>query len=187
MAKAALKALEITHFNADGQDDRPPDDEEEGCARACYDCLLSYTNQPDHKLLDRHLLRATLLALAGSSTRREQAGRSYEKQYQWLRERTDPASELERQFLDHLYQSGRRLPDYAQPTLADYPAQPDFYYQNGQVCVFCDGSVHDQPRQQAQDRQIRGDLTDMGYRVVVIRYDRDLEEQVGGCRDVFGQ
>jgi hypothetical protein len=34
---------------------------------------------------------------------------------------------------------------------------------------------------------VRADLGDRGYRVVVIRYDRDLEEQVGAYRDVFGE
>lgn len=30
------------------------------------------------------------------------------------------------------------------------------------------------------------ELKDKGYRVVVMRYDRDLEEQVAAYRDVFG-
>ena len=39
----------------------------EECDAACYRCLLSYYNQPDHKLLDRKLSEVTdlLCALAG--------------------------------------------------------------------------------------------------------------------------
>ena len=36
---------------------------EEDCEAACYDCLMSYSNQRDHRLLDRHLIRDWLLAL----------------------------------------------------------------------------------------------------------------------------
>ena len=54
------------------------------------------------------------------------------------------------------------------------------------VCVFCDGAVHDRPDVAAEDRRIRADLEDLGYRVVVIRYDRDLEEQLAEYPDVFG-
>ena len=52
--------------------------------------------------------------------------------------------------------------------------------------VFCDGSVHDDPKQQEEDQKIRTDLVNKGYRVVVIRYDRALDEQVNEYQDVFG-
>ena len=187
LAEVARAGLEICHFGPDGEDLRPPEDLDEGCVRACYDCLLSYSNQWDHPILDRHLIRDMLLALADARVNRESAGRSYEEHYHWLRERTDPASELERRFLDHLYQTGRRLPDHSQPTLADFAVCPDFYYEDGLVCVFCDGSVHDTPSVREEDRSVREELGDRGYRVVEIRYDRDMEDQVSAYSDVFGE
>jgi len=54
------------------------------------------------------------------------------------------------------------------------------------VLVFCDGTVHDRPEVAAEDRRVRAALEDLGYRVVVIRWDRGMEEQVAGYGDVFG-
>jgi hypothetical protein len=43
-----VRDLRMWHFGPDARDLRPPGDLEAGYARACYDCLLSYTNQRDH-------------------------------------------------------------------------------------------------------------------------------------------
>lgn len=187
MARVAQKALEICHFDDHGHDVGPRPGRPV-CTQACYDCLLSYANQPYHKELDRHLIAEFLVWLTHSTARQAHGGRSYAEHYAWLREQTDPNSELERRFLDHLYRTNRRLPDYAQKRLDDYYACPDFFYTDGNVCVECDGSVHDRPEQQAIDKEVRGHLEYiLGYRVIVIRYDRDLEDQVREHPDVFGE
>ena len=178
LSAVARAALERCHFLLD--------DEGQGCARACYRCLLSYTNQRDHPLLNRHLVREALERLAASRAQKEVAGRDYEQHYRWLRSLTDSRSELERRFIDYLYETGRRLPDEAQKQLADYPTVPDFFYAPN-ICVFCDGAVHDEPDQAAHDEEVRAELRDLGYRVVVIRYDRDLKEQVQAYADIFGE
>ncbi|HFQ93675.1 MAG TPA: DUF1998 domain-containing protein [Anaerolineae bacterium] len=185
VAEVAGRALSLLHFDAEGNDLRPGTDEAGGCARACYDCLLSYYNQIDHRQLNRHLVRDYLLALAASNTQAGSGERDYEAHYRWLRGQTDPASGLERDFLDYLRQTGRRLPDAAQAELADAYSRPDFFYEPN-VCVFCDGSVHDQPQQKAHDAQIRQELRDLGYRVVVYRYDADLETLLQTHQDIFG-
>ena len=79
-----------------------------------------------------------------------------------------------------------RLPDSAQKLLSDYRCQPDFFYEDGYVCVFCDGSVHDEPQQKREDQRIRSDLINKGFRVVVIRYDQPIGEQVDEDQDIFG-
>jgi hypothetical protein len=112
-------------------------------------------------------------------------------QYEWLMGLVDPASNLEGEFLDFLYQRGHRLPDAAQirPT-PEIASQPDFYYEREAVpgvCVFVDGSAHDSPRRQERDQAAREALEDRGYRVVVIRVDEDLESEVAAHPDVFNQ
>jgi len=181
-ARVAAEALAVCHFDPDHLTDNNPD-----CPSACYDCLLSYTNQRDYLMLDRKLVRDLLGRLTSSRTHPIVRGRDYEENYRWLRALTDSRSELERRFLDHLYRTRRRLPDDAQRPLADHSGTiPDFFYEP-YTCIYCDGSVHDEPAQREKDQRIRHELKDLGYRVIVIRYDRDLEEQVSENADVFGE
>lgn len=186
LAKVARSALATLHFDPDsGADLRPGDDPETGCARACYECLLSYYNQRDHVRLDRHLVRDFLRDLLATVTLAGAAERDYEGHYQQLRLLTDSRSELERLFLDHLYQTRRRLPDFAQRTIPDVATVPDFFYESD-VCVYCDGSVHDEPQQRTLDQALRNELRARGFRVLVVRYDEDLEAKVQQFSDVFG-
>jgi very-short-patch-repair endonuclease len=156
--------------------------------RACYDCLLSYANQLDHRHLDRHLVRDFLLRLAHSAPLRE-GGRSYGEQYAWLCQHADIASPFEREFLDHLYEKKLKLPDFAQYTPAsDVFVQPDFYYRRGEitgVCVFIDGPQHDEDSQRDEDRRAREALEDRGYRVLAIRSHQPLAQQIANHLDVF--
>ena len=142
-AALARTALDLLHFDPATGAENP--DWTERCVAACYDCLLSYANQLDHRHLDRHRVCDFLGRLARSAAVK-QDGRTYEEQYAWLRARTDPASSFECSFLDHLYERKLRLPDFAQYTpAADLFLQPDFYYQRDAipgVCVFIDGPHH---------------------------------------------
>jgi very-short-patch-repair endonuclease len=66
--------------------------------------------------------------------------------------------------------------------------QPDFYYdRDGMpgVCVFVDGPHHDSRQQAAHDREARAELRDRGYRVIAIRHDRPIDEQVSAYPEVF--
>ena len=186
-ARVAVEVLRVCHFNPEsGEDLADP----EACGRACYRCLLSYSNQPDHPLLNRHLLRDFLLELSKAYTYRQQSRRTYEEQYAWLEANRDPNSSLEAEFLKVLYESRRRLPDRAQfrPEQGVY-AEADFYYERNNlkgVAVFVDGPTHDEPAQKEKDTRERGRLEDLGYRVIVIRYDGVLRSQVQRHSDVFG-
>lgn len=186
LATVATKALDLCHFDANGEEFSGW---AEKCSRACYDCLLSYSNQPAHSLIDRHLIKDYLLALRTSVTEKR-TERSRDEQYAWLEERRDQNSTLERDFLKLLFDTGRRLPDRAQfrPNQEVY-AEADFYYDRDGlpgVCIFCDGPDHDEPNRSETDKRERGKLADLGYRVLTIRYDSVIADRLRDNKDVFG-
>ena len=178
MAEIARSARSRIHFDENNKDLKPT------CVQACYECLLSYSNQRDYAILNRHLVVDILAELSNGMTLSRSDSRTYEQHYQYLRSLTDSRSDLERHFLDFLFQTKRRLPDDAQKRIVEYNAIPDFFYEPN-ICVFCDGSVHDQPDQQKLDQIIRNTLRDYGYRIIVIRYDRDLAQQIEQNQDIF--
>ena len=188
IGNVARQALDVMHFDPEtGEDRRPPEDEAEGCAKGCYDCLLSYYNQRHHRFIDRHVVRDFVVELGRSHTGRETPERSHDGQYQWLVEQSDVRSDLEREFLGHLHETGRNLPDAAQVHIDDVGVTPDFCYRDQAACVFCDGSVDDEPERKAEEEQLRRQLKELGYRVVTIRSDEDLEEQISEHADLFGE
>ncbi|NED49880.1 hypothetical protein G3I24_02990, partial [Micromonospora aurantiaca] len=111
LAEAAEEALEICHFDKDGNDlggphpDRP-------CARGCYDCLLTYGNQLDHGSIDRHAIKDILVRLSRAKTTATGRGESRTEQQKRLSDQSD--SSLEKKFVDWLKERGLRMPDEAQ-------------------------------------------------------------------------
>ena len=82
-------------------------------AVACYECLLTYSNQLNHRHIDRRLLPNFLSFLASAKTTLEQRNDRDEK-YERLQVLVDPNSSLEQEFLRFLYDEKLRLPDNAQ-------------------------------------------------------------------------
>ena len=75
LAAVARKALQVMHFELDDDGPLPTvadlhDLPGTACVAACYRCLMSYYNQPDHELIDRRdeTARTLLLRLASSAT-----------------------------------------------------------------------------------------------------------------------
>jgi hypothetical protein len=179
LPEVAGNALELLHFHRETGEDLAEEPH-----RACYQCLLSFNNQLVAHKLDRTRAKDFLLRLAQTPLDTKHGHRSREEHYAYLRRLTDSRSELERRFLQYLFENHLRLPDDAQKPISEVGCIPDFFYQPN-VCVFCDGAVHDEPSQQWRDQEVRQELRELGFRVVVIRYDQDLGQQVERHGDVF--
>ena len=180
LSRIARQALERSHYDHAGNDLKSE------CEAACYECLMSYGNQYEALLLDRRGIRQILLDLVASQTFPRINGRDWAAHLEWLRSLTDSRSELERKFLNALVSGHHRLPEEAQKAIDEPRCIPDFFYAPN-VCIFCDGSVHNEASQVQRDAGIRSKLVQHGYRLVVIRYDRDIRAQIDEQPDVFGK
>ena len=184
-AAVAQMALRLCH---DQSFSNGMDAEKIACVSACYECLLTYSNQLEHRLIDRHLILNYLGLLATSNTKLDQEP-DYDEQYQLLMGMIDPSSSLEKEFLHVLRDNRIRLPDSAQnrPT-SKVLVQPDFYYERENrpgVCIFIDGPHHDSPEQRNADHQTRSELQDYGFRVIAISHAQPIMDQLNEHPDVF--
>lgn len=155
-------------------------------APASYDDLLSYYNQRDHAIIDRFLIRDALEKLRISELEIEtnKSFMSYDEHYEYMLANLDPNSSTERVFIQHLYQNGLRLPDFAQKRLDGIYCQPDFYY-DPRIWVFCDGTPHDDPEIMNRDRDQRQLIIAKGDEVWFWHYKEDLAEKVAARPDIF--
>jgi len=97
MAEVAREALKICHFDPETYEDkRRSERSKEDCESACYDCLMNYTNQRIHHLLDRNTIRVLLSQLAEATVNASPTEYTREGHLRQLMNLT--GSELERQF-----------------------------------------------------------------------------------------
>ncbi len=168
-AAVAVRALEICHFDRSGVDQHHAPGVRERCAAACYDCLMSYTNQRDHPLLNRHQARDWLLALADATTEQSSTYRPRPEHFESLARAAE--SELERAWLAALSREGFNAPTRGQALIAEANARPDFLYDDTYVAVFIDGPVHEHADVAARDAAAQARLEDLGY--YVLRFPAD--------------
>ncbi len=176
----ARRALEICHFDPDTLEDKAA----QTCGKACYECLLDYGNQPDHKDLDRYLIRDLLAELTQSECRPSGGAGTRVERLAALRKRCD--SQLEKRWLDELDRLMLRPPSDAQFLIERCSTQPDFYYREYNAAVYVDGPPHDEADQIILDEEVTKRLMVAGYIVVRFHHKADWEAIFRQHPDIFG-
>ena len=172
LTEVARGALELCHFDPDtGADRGAAPGAKERCEAACYDCLMSYGNQPDHELLDRTAIRDVLLALRSARVEASPAATSRDEHLERLMRQA--GSDLERRWLRYLSTRGYRLPTDAGKLFETAGTRPDFYYEADMLAVYVDGPPHRFPERVSRDQAQQGRLEQLGY--LVVRFQDDSE------------
>ncbi len=185
LSEVARAALELCHFDlGSGDDRRRAPGAREDCEAACYDCLMSYQNQLDHKLLDRQLIRNRLLELAAAEVEVSPGPLSREQHLERLMNLCD--SGLERDFLRFLERYELELPTHGQLLIGTCRAKPDFVYADEQAVVFVDGPKHEYPDVAERDEEAQARLEDAGYTVIRFLHGEPWEPTAERWPSVFG-
>lgn len=165
ISRVAREAIRICHFDENGSDLGSAEGRTERCEAACYDCLLSYSNQREHGLLDRFRALPYLLKLATVETRAGAGGLARGDQVATLLAACE--STLEKDFVTYLHEEGFRLPDQAQAVLDG--TRPDFFYGDAQAAVYVDGYPHQFAERQTRDTTATASLEAQGITVIRVK------------------
>lgn len=190
LSRVAATALELCHFHPDTAQDRGgPPGASEPCEAACYDCLLDYTNQRDHRLLDRHSIVDLLVELRDAAVETSPGPLSPEEHFQHMLNLCQ--SGLERDWLTRLRERRLRLPTSAQEYIESANVRPDFLYKKPDggafTAVYIDGPHHDGADRRAQDREDEDRLMNAGWHVVRFPHAADWDEILARHSDIFGE
>ena len=191
LRRVAERALRVAHYQPKGETWRVDEleDIDKTCEAGCYRCLLSYSNQMDHKTIQRknEAVLDLLCRLTSAEAKRGTAGRSADEHYAEL-ERLSGSS-LEKAWLATVRQKGYRLPDKAQFSMGEFKVRPDFGYGgDSPALVFIDGPHHETDHQMQIDAAKNQALRDAGYEV--IRFAREQSSWpaiFNQYPDVFGK
>ena len=170
LARVADQALRLCHYETNDAW-KTAQNTRNDCEAGCYRCLLSYYNQPDHKLIDRRDSKVLeiLRALTRAAIIRSTGGRTHSAQTGQLKRLS--GSSLERAWLGYVERHGYRLPDEAQLTLEQFGTRPDYLYRQHQAVVYVDGPHHQQATRHNLDEALTRRLEDAG--LLVIRFPKE--------------
>ena len=173
--QVALRALEVLHYSELGEDLNP------ACASACYECLLDYFNQREHRYLDRNQIKNILLWLKDATAQPA----DLDQWQEWLDSCSGTGAANEQKFLTMLRDQGLPLPSrahYALPESGSRVAEIDF--QVGRVHVLVDGSVHHSAWVSDIDAEKRRRLRLAGYTIHEVRME-SIEADIARLRELL--
>ena len=176
----ARMALEICHFDPDTLEDRAAN----SCGKGCYECLLDYGNQGDHKDLDRQLIRDLLAQLTRAECRPSGGMGTREERINALKSRCD--SQLEKKWLSMVDSLMLRPPSDAQYLIESCSTKPDFFYSEFNAAIYIDGPPHDTPDQIRKDEEITNNLKHNAYAVIRFHHQDDWKAIFKNHPDIFG-
>ena len=84
-------------------------------------------------------------------------------------------SDLERLWLNQVFEQGFRIPDYAQYTVEEAQTRVDFVYNEEKVAIHIDGPHHDSEQQKIIDEQRRSELERFGWTNLVFHHNQGVE------------
>jgi hypothetical protein len=157
----------------------------EDCEAACYDCLMTYTNQMDHPILDRQSIRNLLMQLTGATVEASPTLGTRSEHLERLERQA--GSTLEKKWLSFIEDHGYRLPSQAQRLFAEAGPRPDFFYDGDYgAAIYIDGPHHDYPERQARDAAKTEAMEDLGYMVIRFGHQDDWDGIVNQYPYIFG-
>jgi ATP-dependent helicase YprA (DUF1998 family)/serine/threonine protein kinase len=175
LATVARNALHLCHFDPQsGKDKRRAPQAREDCEAACYDCLMSYANQQDHRLLDRHAIRDLLLKLAQAEvqattpppTATSPEDAPLDDLLARLPAQADGSETIAHRWLRFMAARGYQVPPQAYAPVVACGAQPDFLYEGYPAAIYVDG---DDPTRRARDSEQVVCMED-DYAMLVLRF-----------------
>lgn len=185
-AKVAKEALKLCHFDPDTKEDkRKAPRAQEECEAACYDCLMNYSNQQDHALLDRKNIKDLLVNYSESTIIVAPSEKTRSEHLAELKKLCD--SELERQWLNFLEERSLHLPSKAQAYIKACKTKPDFLYEKELVAIYIDGPHHEHPDRHKRDTFQSDCMEDYGYTVVRFGLKDDWLNIIQKYPNTFGQ
>ncbi|MBV6447969.1 DEAD/DEAH box helicase [Nitrosomonas sp.] len=179
LAQVASNALKLLHHNApQGHwklEDLPALEQTNAlgnriCEAGCYQCLLSYFNQPDHENINRRNADAlkVLVALANAEVK--------PKQEPPPKHEDEPDNDRLKQWLDALAEAGLRHPDVTQVPVNQGAEIAAGQYKSARALVFLKDIGEDTIAL----------LTDKGWQVLNFSDPSQWQAQFAAHSDVFG-
>jgi very-short-patch-repair endonuclease len=184
-ADVAQLALQLCHFDPEtGEDKLHADGMDEICEAACYNCLMSYYNQMEHRLLDRKMIIEVLMGLSGTVAKTSPSALSRAEHLKRLHNLCQ--SDLEHEWLDFMEQRNLTLPSHAQRLVESCHTRPDFLYEKDCVAIYVDGPHHEFASRKERDTSQSECMYDIGYTVVRFDVKDDWERIIASHHHIFG-